>query len=442
MDCSCRPSADKIDAGTAWQKAERLGMSRREFVRLWALGGAAAVFGGRFLRPATAHAQQARASQMFFKKEEPLLKVFDTELGTRWDQQTTWITPVEHFYVRNRYASPAVDPKTWRLKVSGDAVGRPFELTYDELLKMRSRQAIRYMECFGNGRTLNWEQLGHDVRGGNWGFSDVSQGEWTYVPMAEILDRAQVKGNAVQLLFWSGVDGPDTGRPMPIKEITDRPEIIGLAYGLNGMPLHGDHGGPVRALVPGWGGAASLKWLTEIRISSHKFWTRMHTKEEALIGPDYPAEQSGPNDEFLAVTARDIRGITGTWLNVKSHLTVPLVMRKSDPPGRYPLQKGEVPTMPAGRRIMRGYAYAPSGIQRVDYSTDEGKSWQTATLLPPADLEYAWVRFEFPWEARPGAHVLMTRATDRRGNTQPPTVPFNQLGILCNAIPRFEVRVA
>ncbi len=436
-----RPVNEPTDSRRAFrQEACAPGISRRDFVRLSALGGAAAALGSGIGKPAPAFAQ-ARASQMFFKQEEPLLKVFDTELGTRWDQQTTFITPVEQFFVRNRYASPAVDPRTWRLKISGDAISRPLEITYDDLLKMRSRQAIRYMECFGNGRTLNWEQLGHDVMGGNWGFSDISQGEWVYVPIAEILDRVQPKSNAVQVLFWSGVDGPDTGRPMPIKELYDRPEVIGLAYGLNGQPLPGDHGGPVRAHVPGWGGAASVKWLTEMRISSHKFWTRMHTKEEALIGSDYPAEQPGPNDEFLNVTARDIRGITGTWLNVKSHLTIPLVMRKSDPPGRYPLQKGEVPVVPAGRRIMRGYAYAPNGIQRVDYSTDEGKTWQAAMLVPPTDLEYAWVRFEFPWEARPGTHVLMTRATDKRGTMQPPTVPLNRLGILCNAIPRFDVRV-
>ena len=75
---------------------------------------------------------------------------------------------------------------------------------------------------------------------------------------------------------------------MPMADVLARPEVIGLAVGLNGLPLHPDHGFPVRALVPGWGGAASVKWLTEIRISTKRFWTRMHTKEEAYIGPDYP----------------------------------------------------------------------------------------------------------------------------------------------------------
>jgi hypothetical protein len=116
-------------------------------------------------------------------------------------------------------------------------------------------------------------------------------------------------------------------------------------------------------------------------------------------------------------------------------------MAKSDPPKDYVLEKGEVPTLAAGARTMRGYAVSPYGIKQVDYSVDGGKTWQPATLVPPTDLEYAWVRFEFPWEAAPGKHVLMTRATDKKGEAQPDTVPFNELGINCNVMPRFQVEV-
>lgn len=425
-----------------WERARQTGLNRRDFFRLLGLGGAAAILTacGAASSPAPT-AAPAAGTKMFVKPEEPLLKIFATELGERWDRTTSFITPIEQFYVRNRYVSPVVDPKTWRLKVTGDAIEMPLELSYDDLLKLPHRHAMRYMECFGNGRTLNWEQLGYQVKGGNWGFSAISMGEWDYIAIGDILDRVKPKKEARQLLFWSGVDGPDTGRPMPMAEILARPEVIGLAFGLNGQPLPADHGGPVRALVPGWGGAASVKWLTEIRISTKQFWTRMHTKEEALIGPDYPAEQPAPGDAFLGATASDIRGVTATWQNVKSFLALPLVMNKSEPPGRYPLRSGEVPVVSAGRQVMRGYAFAPFGIQRVDYSLDGGKQWQPAALVQPGGEEYTWIRFEFPWEATPGTHLLMTRATDKRGNTQPDTVPFNELGILCNVVPRFQVQV-
>jgi DMSO/TMAO reductase YedYZ molybdopterin-dependent catalytic subunit len=421
-------------------RSDKGGLSRQAFLRLMAVGGpvAAAALSGL---PREAAAQAPL--RLFFKADYPeyFHKPWATELGARWFDFTSYVTPVERFFVRNRYASPAVNLSTWRLQVHGDAVETPMEFTYDELLQLPRRHAIRYFECFGNGRTLNWEQLGYDVKGGNWGFGDVSQGEWEYIPIAEILDRVKPKPEARQLLFWSGLDGPDTGRPMPMQDVLARPEVIGLAVGLNGLPLHPDHGFPVRALIPGWGGAASVKWLTEINISTKRFWTRMHTKEEAYIGPEYPAEAHSPDDDYRGVTERDVRGVSGTWLTTKSFLTVPLAMSKSDPPENYVLEKGEVPSLLAGPQTMRGYAVSPWGIQKVDYSVDGGRTWQEAKLVPPTDLEYAWVRFEFPWEATPGEHVLMTRATDKKGAAQPETIPFNELGINCNVIPRFPVQV-
>src|SRR5918999_4293869 len=407
-------------------------------------GGAAAGFGiARATEDEAVEATTEAASAQFAKPEGTTLKVFETELGTPWYDQTSWGTSHDLFFVRNRYATPTVDPDSWELKVSGDAIEDELTLSYDELRALPSRTAPRVLECFGQGRTVNREQLGHDVEGGNWGFSAFSQGEWDYVPIKEILDRVKPKSNATQLLFWSGVDGPDTGRPMPIEAVLERPEEIGLAFGLNGLiPLPADHGGPVRALVPGWGGAVSVKWLTEIRISSHRFWTRMHTREEALIGEDWPREEFDEDaDEFLGATPDDIEGQTATWQNTKSFLALPYAYKKSEPPGRYVLKQGDVPTLPAGERTIRGYANSPFGIERVEYSVDGGKTWEDATLVEPTGLPYSRVRFEFPWNATPGTHVLATRATDGQGNVQPERVPRNQLGILCNAVAKFEVEV-
>ena len=413
-------------------------------------GGAAAGFGiGRASddNGATGAGQDTGETQqvakVFAKPEGTTLKVFGTELGTPWYEQTPFVTPHELFFVRNRYPSPAVDPNTWTLEVKGDAIEEPLTITYQELRAMPSRSQPRVLECFGNGRTVNREQLGHEVEGGNWGFSAFSQGEWDYVPIKEILDRVRPTEEAVQLLFWSGVDGPDTGRPIAMEAVLERPDEIGLAFGLNGLiPLPADHGGPVRALVPGWGGAASVKWLTEIRISSHRFWTRMHTREEALIGEDWPREEFDEDvDEFLGATPDDIEGQTATWQNTKSFLALPYTYKNSEPPGRYILAQGEVPKLPAGERTIRGYANSPFGIEKVEYSIDGGETWDEATLVEPTNLPYSRVRFEFPWNATAGTHVLATRATDKQGNVQPETVALNKLGILCNAIAKFEVEV-
>ena len=420
-----------------WDLAREAGLSRREFIRLLSTAGALAVFGasaGSAARLAWAQSPASDAIAIYQKTfVKDITKNFyglsATVLGSHWWKFATDVIPSERLFLRSRYKTPIVDKATWKLKVTGDAIEHPMEFTYGDLTKMRSLTAVYTHECNGNG--------------GIRGFGLVGLVEWHYVPIGEILSRVRPKSDAVQALFWSGLDGPDTGRPIDLSELRARPEEIGIAYGLNGEDLPPDHGGPVRAIVPGWGGTASIKWLTEIRIASHRFWTRMNTKEEALIGPDYPADTPGPNDEFtMGVAASDVRGQSTTWQTTKSHLNVPVVLDKLPriPPG-YPLQQGERPTLKAGRQTLTGFAYSPMGIQKVDYSIDGGATWRQATLVGPTNREIAWVRFQFDWNATPGDRTLMTRATDKKGNVQPAQVSSNELHLLDNSIPRFEVRV-
>ena len=116
-------------------------------------------------------------------------------------------------------------------------------------------------------------------------------------------------------------------------------------------------------------------------------------------------------------------------------------MRKSDPPKHYVLDKGEVPSLAAGPHTMRGYASSPFGIQRVEYSVDGGRTWQEAKLVPPPTSNTPGCDSSSRGMRQPGKHVLMTRATDKKGKTQPETIPFNELGINCNVMPRFPVQV-
>lgn len=428
-------SANEEEASRALAGAA--GMSRRQLIRLLSAGGASAVFAaspGSLAHLAWAQGTAgdvAAAYRRNFVKDTTQNFYYPsaTLAASRWWEFTTDVIPYERLFIRNRYRTPVVDKTVWKLKVTGDAIERPLELSYGDLTKMRSLAAVRYHECFGNASRT---------------FGLVGQVEWHYVPIGEILSRVRPKSNAVQALFWSGVDGPDTGRPVDLSELRARPEAIGIAYGLNGKDLPADHGGPVRAIVPGWGGSASVKWLTEIRIASHRFWTRMTTKEEAIIGPDYPPEKPSPNDEFtMGTVASDVRGQMGKWQTTKSHLNIPVMLQppRAIPPG-YPLQWGQRPALKAGRQMLTGYAYSPWGIQRVDYSVDGGSTWREATLAGPTNREAAWVRFTFDWNASPGDHALMTRAADKKGNVQPAKAPFNALGILNNSVPRFEVRVA
>ncbi|MCX7668734.1 MAG: molybdopterin-dependent oxidoreductase, partial [Anaerolineae bacterium] len=338
---------------------------------------------------------------------------------------------------------PELDPKNWKLRIHGKSIARPLEISYEELIRMPSRTIIATLECHGNARTLFWEQQDmKDVTGGNWTMGAIGQAEWQYVPIGYLFERAGVARNAKSVLFWSGIDGGDMGRPMPAAEVLARADDIGVCYRMNGNDLTPDHGAPVRLVVPGWGGTAWIKWLSEIRVDPHQHWCRLNTRGEVYIGPDYPAPKVEPDAEFIGgITAADVKGPMVTWMPIKTTLTVPLVLEKSpNIPANYPLKRGEWPLLKAGPQTMNGYAWAPQhGIRRVEYRIDGGP-WMQATIVQPNLGRYTWVRFTFPWNATPGDHIIETRGTDMAGNVQPERVPFNQLGMANGAIPRFKIR--
>ncbi len=212
---------------------------------------------------------------------------------------------------------------------------------------------------------------------------------------------------------------------------------------MNGNDLSPDHGAPVRLVVPGWGGTAWIKWLTEVRIDRHAHWCRLNTRGEVYIGPDYRAPEVGSDDEFIGgVSAADVQGPMATWMPIKTTLELPLVLDKSPSvPAGYPLARGERPRVDAGPRRLRGYAWAPRhGIREVLWRVDGG-AWQPAQVLAPNLGEYTWVRFELGWNATPGEHMIETCGIDNSGERQPPAVPFNKLGVANGAVPRFLVRV-
>jgi hypothetical protein len=111
-------------------------------------------------------------------------------------------------------------------------------------------------------------------------------------------------------------------------------------------------------------------------------------------------------------------------------------------PANYPLQRGQLPRMSAGRQELSGYAWAPQhGVRQVEVRVDGG-AWQRAEIRQPNLGKYTWVRFSMPWDATAGQHVIETRTTDNAGTVQPETIPMNTLGMANWAIPKFRVEVA
>ena len=398
--------------------AHERGISRRRFLQLLSVGGAAAVlaacFGDRL--PGTSDPTSVPTTMgqseppAWFKDPTPFIQRSGS-LEARLENLQEVMTPNELFFVRNNSTSMDVDATSWRLSVEGDAVSSPMELSYTDIQDMPSSTLICYLECAGNHRAMFDIVNGRKADGTQWERGAVGNGEWIGVPLRDVLSRAGITENAASVLLIGLDEGsPEDGfrRAMSVDKAM-HPDTL-LAYAMNGEKLPRDHGYPLRAVVPGWVGSSWIKWLGRIVVSSQPFWTRNNTTSYVLIGEDYPPE--GQAD-----------GVVVTAQTVKSALALP-----------WPAE------LPVSNQRIHGYAHSPSSISKVEWSADLGANWHEANLHGP-QVQYSWARFEFTWSPDAGDYTLMTRATDTAGNTQPDVIPFNKKGYLFNQPLPHPVRV-
>ena len=407
------PDRETQHGGSFWDFAQARGLGRRRFLALLASGGAAAVLAacGVTEGPGLSPSPAARPtdslptdSGAWFKDPSPFIIHSDGKsLEARLENTPGLLTSNRHFFVRNNSTSLDLDAAAWRLSVEGDAVANPLELTYDDLLKLPSRALLCYLECAGNHRAMFDLVQGRAATGTQWGTGGIGNGEWVGAPLRDVLMLAGIRDNAVSvLLVGLDTESPENGfrRVLPVAKAM-HPDTL-LAYGLNGEQLPRDHGFPVRALVPGWVGSSNVKWLGRVVVSSEQLWTRNNTESYVLIGDDYPPEGEATGHVIETQT-------------IKSALALP-----------WPAE------LPPGRHTLHGFAHSPHGpIALVEWSVDGGATWSEARL-PDPQPQYSWARFALVWQAQPGDHVVMTRATDASGNTQPERVPFNEKGYLFN----------
>ncbi len=325
----------------------------------------------------------------------------------------TWLTPVELFYVRNHLQLPSVNLAEWRLAVTGE-VERPLELTFAELEKFEPATVTDTMECAGNGRSFYRPR----VPGIQWARGGVGNAAFSGPRLAEVLRRAGVKATGKHVAF-NGIDEPpgkvpDFIRSIPIEKAL-HPDTL-LATGMNGAPLTIEHGFPLRAMVPGWLGAASVKWLIEVRVIEREFGGNFMKP-----GYRFPNRSVPPGGE---ISPDETSVITG--LPVKSVIARP----------------GDGSHWKAGPIRIAGAAWAgEQEVTRVDVSTDQGRTWQPATFGRDK-APYAWRLWEHVWKPpAPGSYVVMARATDSAGRTQPAEPAWNPSGYLWNVIDRVRIHV-
>jgi DMSO/TMAO reductase YedYZ molybdopterin-dependent catalytic subunit len=315
-------------------------------------------------------------------------------LETPSDQIDTFLTPAELFYIRSHFPAPDLKIRGYELRVGG-AVRHPLTLSYRNLREMPSETRIATLECAGNSRVF----LVPQVEGVQWELGAVGTAEWTGVPLPALLERAGIEAGACEIVLEGADQGIPSEPPVPPRPISYARSLplskalqreVLIAYQMNGDDLRRDHGYPVRAIVPGHFGMASVKWLTRIEVVRAPFQGYWQTSEYG-----YWSYHGG----------MPVRCALGE-MQLKSEIFRPRVYE----------------ILPA-YQIYRVFGAAWAGeteVTEVTVSTDGGQTWMEVKFLDPV-RRYAWRRWTCDWltPKQQGKYTLLARAKDARGCVQP-----------------------
>lgn len=309
------------------------------------------------------------------------------------------ITPTPSHFIRSNFPVP---PHDGQITITG-TVEAPLTLTLDELRAMPSTTLAVTLECAGNGRI----GLAPLPEGEPWARQAVGTARWTGARLADVLARAAIRPEAVEVTFtgadggdYKGTPGVEFTRALPLEHATDPARDVLVAWAMNGEPLPPDHGGPLRLLVPGWYGMASVKWLARIDLRDTPYQGQFQTHSYMYHWPDRAAE---PVDAIR-----------------------PRAMILDPAPNA---------RLVAGRHLISGRVWSGGGraIEAVEVSVTAGE-WQPA-MLTPAGSPYEWRSWSYEWPASIlGRHAIRARAIDADGNVQPDSGEWNRLGYGNNAV--------
>jgi sulfite dehydrogenase (cytochrome) subunit A len=327
------------------------------------------------------------------------------------------LTPNDAFFVRWHLADipESVDASTHRIAVTG-AVQRELSLSLKDLGEMPAVEITAVNQCSGNSRGFFHPR----VPGGQWANGAMGNARWTGVRVRDILARAGLQRNAVQVQF-RGLDEPVLPQTPAFKKSLDvdvaRGDDVIIAFLMNGEPLPLLNGFPVRLVVPGWYATYWVKMLSQITVLDRiddNFWMKT-----AYRIPDTPNASVAPGSAGFPT-------IPINKMDVRSFAT----------------NVADAATITAGPTTLRGIAFdGGSGVRRVDVSVDGGASWIRAGLEEDYG-KYGFRRWNLRWDAKPGSYVVAVRATSNDGSTQTATPIWNPGGYMRNVIESYKVTVS
>jgi DMSO/TMAO reductase YedYZ molybdopterin-dependent catalytic subunit len=318
------------------------------------------------------------------------------------------VMPAGEHFRREHFPAPEIDRDGWRL-VLGGLVETPGILALADLRALPARTLPVVLECAGHRRA----ELSPAVPGLQWQLGAVSEARWTGARLRDVLERAGLDPRSTEVVLTGADRGQFEddggrhayGRSLPLRKAID-PDTL-LAYEMDGDPIPAAHGGPVRAIVPGWYATDSVKWLERIQVTAEDFGGPFQAIDYRFATADDP----GPGERMERVP-------------VHSLVTEPAAGAVLD----------------SGAACIRGVAWSGGGVvTRVEVQVDGGE-WRRATITGRSGL-YGRTRFAHAFTAEPGRRTIAVRARDAGGGTQPQEPVWNRRGYRNNAVHRITVTV-
>ena len=322
------------------------------------------------------------------------------------------VTANDEFFVRYHLSDiPQVDAKTWKLSVGGEGANGQTMLSLDDLKSLPAAEVTAVCQCSGNRRGL----FNPHVPGVEWGYGAMGCARWKGARLKDVLDKAGLKKEAVEIVF-NGADGPaidktpDFIKSIPVWKAIDESTLV--AYEMNGAPLPHWNGFPARIVVPGWTGTYWMKHVVSIDAVTKPFegfW--MKSAYRIPVGK-FPIVARFATQETAANTP-----ITECVVNslITSH--------------------ADGAAVKAGARVgIGGIAWDGGyGIRVVEVSTDGGKTWAEATLGSDAG-KFALRPWTYNFIPVRGRTKVGVRATNVIGQGQTTALIINPAGYHHNLI--------
>lgn len=291
----------------------------------------------------------------------------------------SFYTSNDDFYVVQHYGQPEISEDDYRLRITG-LVDRPLEFTLADLRSRDKFEIDAGFECGGNRQDFFHGLIGN--------------AKWGGVRLRDLLKDAGVQDAGIEAVFYGADMGAENIRATDVEQAfarsmhmddAMRSEIM-VAFEMNGVPLPGYHGAPVRLIVPGWYGIANVKWLNHIHVQDRRYMGRFMARDYVTLS----------RIDVGGVERWDERSVTR--IQLKSSIV-------------------RVTRRDGSHRVTGFVLNDGTPLKSIEISIDDGP-WREAQIDPDSS-KYSWKLFNLDWDdATPGEHTLVSRVTDVNGQVQ------------------------